>query len=79
MDHLRRYGDKDIGQYATWFESQVQEMSIGEPHLELMLDPCAASMHHRDAIRQDMACVASTSSDPLIELEIGIDDIKEDL
>ena len=42
-DHVRRYGAKDFGQYAAWFESQVQGMSteISQPHLEMTPNPRA--------------------------------------
>ena len=54
-------------------------MSTGQPHLDMTLDPCVASMHHRDARRQAMASVASTSIDPLIAYEMGTNDTEEDL
>ena len=38
-DHVRKYGTEDIGQYTTWFESQVRGLNIGEKQLEMMLDP----------------------------------------
>lgn len=79
-DHVRRYGVEDFGQYAAWFESQVQGMSIeiSQPHLEMTPDPRAASVHHRDARRQAMAGVASTSADPIIGPDIETDDIEKD-
>ena len=76
---MRRYGAEDISQYATWFESQVQGMSIGQPHLEMMPNPCVALVHHRDDKREAMVDVASTSTDPLIAPNIGTYDIDEDL
>ena len=30
-NHIRRYGAKDIRQYTTWFESQVQGLNTSEP------------------------------------------------
>ena len=56
-DHVRRYGVEDIGQYTTWFESQVRGLNIGEKQLEMMLDPRVASVHHRAARRQAMGGV----------------------
>ena len=53
-------------------------MSIGEPYLEMIPDPCATWVHHRDARRQAMIEVASTFDDPLGSPMIGIDDILED-
>ena len=53
-------------------------MSTGQPHLEMMPDPCAMSVHHRDARRQAMVDVANTCADPLIAPEMGTYDIEED-
>ena len=80
-DHVRRYGAEDFDQYATWFESQVEGMSTGisqRPHFEMTPDPRAALVHHRDARRQAMAGVASTSADHIIGSDIEIDDIEKD-
>ena len=72
------YGTEDIGQYATWFESQVQGISIGQPHLKITPSPHVALVHHRGARGQAMASVVSTLVDPLVEAEIGIEEVKED-
>ena len=53
-------------------------MNTGEPRLEMMPDPRAVSVHHRDARPQALGGVASTSADPVIGPDIETDDIEKD-
>ena len=77
-DHVKTYGVEVIGQYAIWFESQIQGLNTSEPRLEMTPDPRAVSVHHREARRQALGGVASTSTNPFIAPEMGTYDIEEE-
>ena len=76
-EHVRKYGAEDITQYRACFDAQVQGQTHAAAGLDMMPDPRAASMHHKEARRQLVVGQASTSADPATVIEMDTEDVEE--